>query len=176
MFTSYKDIMHTLYQCDRFSQVFEEILNLLGKDLQKNGISMHQGITTVMPYGDGTVGIVEAAFYFDVVHYGKTYSFGLRFRPLETRYLKENAGIIHNIMNMAPDKAAAYIADEISDFQYKAAPYFADKINNFRIVTEFIDGEAYGIEYGNIVNKIRCQLRMDIKAADELEPVNEKNS
>lgn len=175
MFTSYKDIMHSLYQCDRFSQVFEEILKLLEASLQKNGISMHQGITTVMPYGDGTVGIVEAAFYFEAVHYGKTCSVGLRFRPLETRYRKENASIIHDIMNMAPNKAAAYIADEISDFQYEAAPYFADKINNFRIVTEFDDGEAYGIEYGNIVNKIRYRLRQVIKAADELEPVNEKD-
>lgn len=176
MFTSYKDIMHSLYQCDRFSQVFEELLKLLEANLQKNGISMHQGITTVMPYGDGTVGIVEAAFYFEAVHHGKTCSFGLRFRPLETRYLKENAGIIHNIINMAPDKAAAYIADEISDFQYKAAPHFADKINNFRIVTEFDDGEAYGIEYGNIVHKIRYQLRQAIKAAEEPDPVNEKDN
>lgn len=161
MFTSYKDIMHTLYQCDRFSQVFEEILKLLEEDLQKNGISMHQGITTVMPYGDGTVGIVDAAFYFEAVHHGKTCSVGLRFRPLETRYRKENAGMIHDIMNMAPDKAAAYIADEISDFQ---------------IVTEFDGDEAYGVEYDNIVNKIRYQLRMEIKAADELESVNEKDN
>lgn len=161
MFTSYKDIMHSLYQCDRFSQVFEEILKLLEANLQKNGISMHQGITTVMPYGDGTVGIVGAAFYFDVVHHGKTCSFGLRFRPLETRYRKENASMIHDIMNMAPDKAAAYIADEISDFQ---------------IVTEFDDEEAYGIEYGNIVNKIRYQLRQAVIAADELDPVNEKDN
>lgn len=160
MFTSYKDIMHTLYQCDRFSQVFEEILNLLEKNLQKNSISMHQGMTTVMPYEDGTVGIVEAAFYFEIIHHGKNYSFGLRFRPLETRYKKENASMIHDVMNMSPDKAAAYIADEISDFQ---------------IVAEFDDDEAYGIEYCNLVDKIRYQLRMDIKAADELEPVNEKD-
>lgn len=161
MFTSYKDIMHTLYQCDRFSQVFEEILNLLEKDLQKNGISMHQGMTTVMPYGDGTVGIVEAAFYFEIIHNGKNYSFGLRFRPLETRYKKENASMIHDVMNMSPDKAAAAIANKISDFQ---------------IVIAFDDNEAYGIEYRYLVSKIRYQLRMDVKAADELEPVNEKDN
>lgn len=161
MFTSYKDIMHSLYQCDRFSQVFEEILNLLEKDLQKNGISMHQGITTVMPYGDGTVGIVDAAFYFEVVYHDKTCSFGLRFRPLETRYRKENAGMIHDIMNVAPDKAAAYIADEISGFQ---------------IVAEF-DGEyVEGVEYDNLIDKIRYQLRQVIKAADEPESVNEKDN
>lgn len=158
MFTSYKDIMHTLYQCDRFSRVFEEILNLLEKDLQKNGISMHQGMTTVMPYGDGTVGIVEAAFYFEIIHHGKNYSFGLRFRPLETRYKKENASMIHDVMDMSPDEAAAYIADESSDFQ---------------IVAEFDDDDdgACGIEYCYLVSKIRYQLRMDVKAAEELEPV-----
>lgn len=160
MFTSYKDIMHTLYQCDRFSQVFEEILNLLEKDLQKDGISMHQGITTVMPYGDGTVGIVEATFYFEIIHHGKNYSFGLPFRPLETRYKKENASMIHDVMNMPPDKAAAYIADKSNDFQ---------------IVIAFDDNEAYGIEYHYLVSKIRYELRMDIKAAEELEPVNEKD-
>lgn len=161
MFTSYKDIMHTLYQCDRFSQVFEEILNLLEKDLRKNGISMRQGITTVMPYGDNTVGIVEAAFYFEIIHHGKNYSFGLRFRPLETRYKKGNASMIHDVMNMSPDKAAAYIADESNDFQ---------------IVIAFDDNEAYGIEYRYLVSKIRYQLRMDVKAAEELEPVNEKDN
>lgn len=161
MFTSYKDIMHSLYQCDRFSQVFEEVLKLLEEDLQKNGISMHQGITTVMPYGDGTVGIIEAAFYFEAVCHGKNYSFGLRFRPLETRYRKENASMIHDIMNMAPDKAAAYIADEISGFQ---------------IVAEF-DGEyVEGVEYDNLIDKIRYYIHQAIDAADEPESVNEKDN
>ena len=66
MFTGNKDIMHGLYQCDRFSQVFEEILKLLEKDLREYGISTYPGITTVVPYGDGTVGIIEAAFYFEI--------------------------------------------------------------------------------------------------------------
>lgn len=161
MFTSYKDIMHTLYQCDRFSQVFEEILNLLEKNLQKNGISMHQGMTTVMPYEDGTVGIIDAAFYFEAVYHGKTYSIGLRFRPLETRYRKENAGMIHDIMNMAPDKAAAYIADKIIGFQ---------------IVTEFDGDDVEGVEYDDLTNKISYCIDQAIDAAEEPESVNEKDN
>lgn len=161
MFTSYKDIMHTLYQCDRFSQVFEKILNRLEEDLQKDGISMHQDITTIMPYGDGTVGIVEATFYFEIAHHGNACCLSIRFRPLETRYKKENACMMHTIMQMLPDQAAECIIN---------------KANNFQIVVEYDENEACGIEYHTLVDRIRHQLNQGIKAAERLELVNEKDN